>query len=65
MGGQAAFASSHLMDSPSDDLGQTYKGSLVHGVGVIVVPWCREETRPFREEELPHPLLEDGIGVIH
>ena len=31
----------------------------------MVVPWCREETGPLREEGLPDPLRQGGVGVIH
>ena len=65
VGGQVTFAGSHLVDPPGYEFSQTHEGSWVQGGEVVVIPWCREETGPLREEGLPDPLLEGGVGVIH
>ena len=31
---------------------------------MVVLPWCREETGPLREEGLLDPLHQGGVGVI-
>jgi len=64
MGGQVAFADSYLMDPPSYELVQHHKESQVEGGGVMVVPRCWEETRPLREEGLPHSFHQGRVGVI-
>jgi len=65
VGGQVAFPGSHLMDTPTYELVQPYKGSLAHGGRVVVLPPCREQLTPRLEEGLPQPFLQAEIGVIH
>jgi len=65
VGGQVAFAGSHLVNPPGYEFAQTHEVSWVQGREVVVIPWCREETGPLCEEGLPNHFLQGGLGVIH
>jgi len=65
VGGQVAFPGPHLVDSACYDFAQAHEGPRVQGGEVVVIPWCREEVRPLREEGFPDLFLQGGIGVVH
>jgi len=65
LGSQITLSGSHLMDSPGDQLAQAHQGPWGQGRKVEVVPWGREQAGPLREECLPYPLLQGGIGGVH
>jgi len=65
VGSQVGLAGSRLVDPPCYKLAQAHKGPRVHGGGVVVIPWCREEAWPLRKEGLPDSLFQGGVGVIH
>ena len=64
VGGQVAFAGSHLVYPSCYELAQAHKGLRVPGGEVVVIPWCREEVWPLRKEGLPDPLFQGGVGVV-
>ena len=65
VGGQVAPPSSHLIDSPGDELAQSHEGPRSQGGSVVLVPWGWEEAGPLVQEGFSHPLLEGGIGIFH
>jgi len=63
--GQVTFASSHLVDPPGYAFAQAHDGPWVQAGEVVVRPGRREEAGPLRENGLPDPLFQGGVGVVH
>ena len=65
VGGQVAFAGSHLVEPSCSELAQAHKGPWVQGGEVVVVPWRREEAWPLRKKGLLDPRFQGGVSVVH
>ena len=62
--GQVTFASSHLVDPPGYAFAQAHEGTWVQAGEVVVRRARREEAAPLRENGLPDPLFQGGVGVV-